>query len=776
MKRIGNYMKGVSRVVVTLGTLLIILQLNIGFAQDIDFRGERPTEPMFDRYGGPKACWIVVEGARFFNCPDESEVLGEGKFRDTYYVCRERKEKGKEYLLLGKVDENYKITDFVGWLRSEDGLADREAQKTEHSIYRKALIINRWRKAKGVTELEGAKVYKGPDKDYEEIKELGLFKFHYIYKRGGKIGGDDYRLLGTRTIILEDKRPQDVLIGWVNSERIYEWDTRQAVEIKKDNIDERKEPVQIFENIPDIEYYMQGIKKNPHTKEPIEPVAVEDMGVKEWEYYYRRFPLIATQPSDFGIRLFQVGYIGDEIQISGEGRRPAFEVAEEQMKLEEIKKEFRNVDILFVIDATGSMEIYFPSAAQAVEKIVETLRKEYRTEDSSRLNMHFSVGFYRDYCHRPSLWKRCPLTPDNDYKKVIDYLKAEHVCRNCPEDGGDEPEAVFYGICNAIKEAEFREGSIRAVILLGDKGNHPKGEDEEGYTEEKVIQALREKDVALFAMHVVDRAYIERDRNVDNFEKQTKKIINGLSSEYKLGQYFIDKEPSEVVKVITGSMVQVKRLSENTQKGTEEVGEGTPLSTIRQKYGLIVADKIVKAMQAKGLDPKIIAERRIQIFDEGVLAEFDPKTKMQQAEVVMLMSRYELEILTGILAGITAKVASPKNIRTIWKEILEKEVGEKYDVNIPISEYIQKHLGLPVRENLLKMSLDRLTRLRIDQIRDLQERLRVKLGDLRDIMSERKSEIKVIEGKSVRVPLGERKYFWREGGIEFAWVPIECLP
>src|SRR5205823_4519059 len=135
-------------------------------------------------------------------------------------------------------------------------------------------------------------------------------------------------------------------------------------------------------------------------------------------------------------------------------------------------------------DSTGSMQPYFGSAAQAVQTITEYLGREYG-KGSERPDIRYSVVFYRDYIDegRPNgkpqpgdppvtyLVKRLPLT--GNVEAVVRFLEEEKnaLCNGC---GGDEPEAVFHGIDYAISSAanEVRNG-LRAIVLIGDKGNHP---------------------------------------------------------------------------------------------------------------------------------------------------------------------------------------------------------------------------------------------------------------------------------------------------------------
>lgn len=120
------------------------------------------------------------------------------------------------------------------------------------------------------------------------------------------------------------------------------------------------------------------------------------------------------------------------------------------------------VDLVFVIDTTGSMGGFINEAKTKLLKILE------QAKTSFQLDLQVGLVQYRD--HPPQehtfVTQEIKLTSDlSVVKKEIQALR--------PVGGGDTPEAVLDGLWAAVQPTlGWREHSLRLLILVGDAPPH----------------------------------------------------------------------------------------------------------------------------------------------------------------------------------------------------------------------------------------------------------------------------------------------------------------
>lgn len=131
----------------------------------------------------------------------------------------------------------------------------------------------------------------------------------------------------------------------------------------------------------------------------------------------------------------------------------------------EVQEKLRQLDVVFVIDTTGSMA---PSIAE-VKKRLRNLVHEL-VQSGVRPNVAFGTVAYRD--HPPE---------DTSYVTRVYPLteKVETAQRNIDEltarGGGDAPEAVIDGLHDALNVIKWREYAHKVALLVGDAPPHGMG-------------------------------------------------------------------------------------------------------------------------------------------------------------------------------------------------------------------------------------------------------------------------------------------------------------
>ena len=124
------------------------------------------------------------------------------------------------------------------------------------------------------------------------------------------------------------------------------------------------------------------------------------------------------------------------------------------------------------------------------------------------------------------------------------------------------------------------------------------------------------------------------------------------------------------------------------------------------------------------------------------------------------------------------------NVKSIWSREIEIELQDgtiiKLGHNInTVADLIEKHAGLPVNNEILKLTLDEIARLSPRELKDLYNRLKYKKDKISDIISEQNVVYMINEnGEIISEPRGNKAYFWRttNDGTEFCWIKRALLP
>ncbi|MFF2484566.1 VWA domain-containing protein [Paenibacillus sp. NPDC058071] len=132
-----------------------------------------------------------------------------------------------------------------------------------------------------------------------------------------------------------------------------------------------------------------------------------------------------------------------------------------KMTLDEEAKKPEQVDIMFVIDTTGSMQDELDYLEAELKDVIQRVGQQH----GNQLDIRLSANFYRDI-HDDYVVKSNPFTKDID--KVVRQIAAEEA-----RGGGDYPEAVEQALRNGIAEHDWsQEARARLLFLVLDAPPH----------------------------------------------------------------------------------------------------------------------------------------------------------------------------------------------------------------------------------------------------------------------------------------------------------------
>lgn len=122
----------------------------------------------------------------------------------------------------------------------------------------------------------------------------------------------------------------------------------------------------------------------------------------------------------------------------------------------------KQVDIVFVIDSTGSMA---SQIAEVKSRLAEFARK--LKASSIHPSVSYSVVAYRDHPPEDSSFVVHPVPLSDDIERIVKDLQSLSA-----EGGGDGPEAVLDGLDYALGKTKWRQHSHKVILLTGDAPPH----------------------------------------------------------------------------------------------------------------------------------------------------------------------------------------------------------------------------------------------------------------------------------------------------------------
>ena len=151
-----------------------------------------------------------------------------------------------------------------------------------------------------------------------------------------------------------------------------------------------------------------------------------------------------------------------------------------------------NLDVVFAIDATGSMK-----------NDIETLKKDLlpallKTFENAK-GARFGLLFYRDYGDNFN-YKGLPVRFFGFTDNLTSFNKNLNSIRIIGKEGGDIPEAVYEAIYSSTEFYNWRWGATRRIILIGDAEPHPKPRGLGKYSKDFVMGLAESKDIKVKAI------------------------------------------------------------------------------------------------------------------------------------------------------------------------------------------------------------------------------------------------------------------------------------
>ena len=232
------------------------------------------------------------------------------------------------------------------------------------------------------------------------------------------------------------------------------------------------------------------------------------------------------------------------IYIDKESKTCQFEKLPDIAKEKDKAISNRDVDIVYLIDATGSMGHEIIAAKENVVQIFKKL-----TESNKGYNFRFGSVFYRDKIDEPE--------DENEFFQFTDnmnYLK-EKIGTVKAEGGGDIPEDWVAGYEMALRDMKWRENGTKLIIHIADAGAHgikftkkdKKHDDQAELLPPKIKECVK-RNINIIGFKIgkqPERSFNEISNIYNNFKKENIDYDNGQFIE--IYEFFRDEENQKVV-------------------------------------------------------------------------------------------------------------------------------------------------------------------------------------------------------------------------------------
>ena len=760
------------------------------------------------------------DGVNLYSDPACENIIGTANFLEEFFQVWE----SVEVVLLaksnapkadpsiqgsGNADRIAGYAKKLNFVRSKPTEPAYYCQTSDANISLKALTVHKWEDNEAS---ESAKVLNAPSESAEVLDEISLYEINYVYLTYGKDKTDpsraEYYLVGRKPYVMRGTDEINDIRGWVSGKRIFNWDHRQAIEFNKDEDalawrSQNNQPIRFYSSIEDAE----SSKDESYE---------EDLNAGKWPHYRPRYPIISTTDTDPVI--IEAGVIGDS--YTGDRTLTSTDEARLQNLLEEAQQATSNVDVLLVVDATGSMNEFYSSIGLTIDKLQAAV-------ENNGLTARYAVSYFRDYTEDEitNSWSHYyqDFRGSSEFRELFNPASNSFV----PSGGGNDDPCTFAGLINGMNSVSWDPDSTRVVILVGDMGNttskptstfeskltvDPEIEqfmaaDANGNDLNKVKQTMNTVGIDVFfaiqtraavinspgsmglnANDISTKYFIWRLKEFNNQSRLLQQalgmedIVNVIDSySSNLGSQLEDAigtagAISNVIIKIQQALKEGKSIDEAVDEygtagiDTSMFGTQTSANYQSSQWGLYIKDKALEKAEQQGVDVANLMNNRVQMFAFAFAPQNIKSSPYPQLKTTILMTKGEAESLISTLAIIERRSMTADNVDRIWRGIINSLIGEyedsfTFDETKPLSEYFSKSLGIPARSIYLSKSIRELKSLTPQEIADWNVEIKERIQALRNYIND-----KSIDGT------GTEKHIFTKNGFEYAYIPIELFP
>jgi hypothetical protein len=596
----------------------------------------------------------------------------------------------------------------ASWVKKENMLLWKTCLKTRDVNLPefKGGIFNK--KAMVLNILSGNQVGRTPEfyshprcSPSDSINSALVYQINYVYKETATA-----YLLGDIPEISDVNNDPKRIRGWVLKTQTTAWNHRLAYEL---NWDEKA--------VAERRAAQKRTKIYADKALTSAPIFQEDAG------YYRsraigevdRYPVL-----DVYNGVSKVGVIGDLRSESGKVL-PSVEFANIKHVIDSLSAALRNVNVIFVIDATSSLIPYSKAIQDAIKAATRNLQK-------GNNNFRFGALLYRDASEGNANAIHYTRDLSSNVNGILS-LMAKYMIPTYNKCNNDPEECVYYGIKKAIERFDPSPGESNFVFLVGDAGNHNRtkykecsGNEVADFTnvpQQDLVNLMVRKNINLFAIQTQHQLTSDVKPAYDGFRNQVEELMFKVAAARTpdgttlTKDAVVKRKSKDVIEMnadlgIPGyfkmapdggslhAMLVQKEIENELQMIDTKVNEN--LESISMYLNGKLSGQNVKKLKGfiDNLEEKKISADKLNIvfqksgqqYSTGYAQRFEPGLKNPMFQSVLLMSQEDLFLIKKSLERLipTDEFAQSENdsrsfILYGWQEILVDILGYFPQVN-----------------------------------------------------------------------------------------------
>lgn len=516
------------------------------------------------------------------------------------------------------------------------------------------------------------------------------------------------------------------IVGWVHEKDVMEWDHRECALFTPQR---GRNLARIYRTLDDLK---QNFKRAPG--EDMVAISEEPAGLDNAARRHKMpLPILRTETwldPDGECTAYMVAYL--------EARAP-FDEPNTASK-EDIAKQCGTVDVLFVIDATISMEPYI----RAVRSVVESLAYELQ-RISDLVTFRLGLVAFRDhYPPNPGAMefvvrRFVELTPNH-----AQFLEGLSQLREAPVSSINCRESLFDGLYDAIVNTDWSELALPVIIVIGDNSGREPDDPLNIYHRslEQILDMAQERNIRFLCLKIVGRCDEDDDQN--KHRRQMRRLADGMGAQTR-GLY--KEVAGENLRDYQDELLEFLRHEARLAEVRVESCIATMLGKeLRRPDNLPEEDwTIILRTLPAGLAQR--SQAAGLSFSTGWLLQRQTGGNRFVEPCVMLSGReyalYEW-FLQNVKMVATAEILTIDDILATMGKTYERLTGEQMDLgpDEPIAEFLQRKHGLPVRDlTSLGWDIRRIETLSETQRQRIGEHVARKLLELQQFAQDQKNKL-----------------------------------
>jgi hypothetical protein len=472
--------------------------------------------------------------------------------------------------------------------------------------------------------------------------------------------------------------------GWIHKDDVVEWPHRQALGLRPIA---GRDPALFYRTLEEIKGAYDGKGVEPFSREPASGAGIQLMPILEETDFEARGDKIKG---------YRVAYM-HALPGRGGGGGGGGGGSEPRISLKGA-----TLDVVFVVDATGSMSPFIKATQDVVAKVAEKLAGR----GAGLVPVRFGLVAYRDRVKNPEPdWYvnrlLCDLESGRDHTRFQAILQA--LSKDCR--GGDETaEDVLGGLKLAIEQAGWQPSAFKHIVLIGDASGHVDADDPKnpdrlsipGLVAQMQPPGGPESVVAQKIVCHAIRIIGNDESDHEKCEQQFSAIAAGRDYPGSYQSFDPGSSPEFIDKLV--DIIDTSRANfENAIAGRAPVKEAPGLG--------LMLDLVRASQEFKGDVPA---------FASGFAAASDAKGNLQ-LEPFVLVQRSQLELFRAVLdlsvsavktAGDPGRADVKKVVDSIKLGSIAINIG--IDKDTPISELLRAVLGFPVKNKIFEVTPEKL--------------------------------------------------------------------